>query len=162
MEGITKIVGIIVAILLILVGGYFGRGFIERGVSMAQGVLGETGDTAKQTLENMNQDILLSMTTFTVTIKKGDQIVATDTLMGYSALQGYLQNYNIDVTTLTQDDGTKLTPDTLINLYQSKCSGSGFEGTEGSLGEEITFSNEGGMGEDYTVTVIVTLPKCED
>lgn len=166
MEGITKIVGIIIAILLILVAGYFGRGFIERGVGIAQGILGKSGTTAEQTLESMNQDIILSMTKFTVTIKEekdttgSSRIVDSTTIIGYNALLDYLKNYGIDVTSLTQEGGdAPLIPDTLMNLYQSKCGGSE---VGGSLEEVIKFTGTGlGDNSDYSITVIVTLPECE-
>lgn len=178
MEGITKIVGIIIGILLILLGGYYGRGFLEKGISMAQGILGKTGNTAGQTLENMNQDIILSMTRFTVTIKKGDKIVDTTTVVGYNTVQSYLATYNIDITTLYLNGDTNsnsLTPDTIISLYQQKCSsgdnndlGSGSGGLEpgigGSSSGSYTFTSSssdfGGTTSGYTATVVVSLPEC--
>jgi len=186
-EGISKVVLMIVVIVLILVVAIMARGFIERGVGIAGKVLGKSGKTAEQSLDQMNKDMVLSMTKFTVIVKSGNKIVDQTQILGYDALQSYLAEYNIPITNIQQGNGINpgqgnlnggvgggtLTADAILQAYQAKCGGGNNNNNQlinpgqgqqpiqqgGGQGGELTYSGSSDDGK-YTVTIIVTLPDC--
>lgn len=191
-EGISKIVLMIVVIVLILVFAVMARGFIERGVGIAGKILGKSGQTAEQSLDQMNKDMILSMTKFTVIVKSGNKIVDQTQILGYDSLQSYLAEYNIPITNIKQSNNVGinpgnpngglggngnsggLTPDVILKAYQSKCGGGGNNqnplqpgqpGQQGQIGQGQSGDLVfSGSSSDgqYTVTIIVTLPDCSN